>query len=851
MTTISETDANTQAGFMVDDFWNAGSLAFDVGPGDTLYIDILALNAQGQLLAKAALDVWSAYTGINFVYGNYDASVWSGNTLVSTGTQNAIIFDDNQLGASAGPNLYFGGNTGTGADNTIWNSGVNVSTSWLTSNGVSVDSYSFQTYLHEIGHAMGLGHAGPYDGSATYGVDNNFAFDSWQMTVMSYFDQNENTDPGTVADFAWIISPMMADIVAMQTLYGTAGNLRTGNNTYGSEASLAQFGADFAALLGYDAPTGPMSATIIDDGGIDTFDFSSDDEDQEINLASGGVSTVYGVVGNIIIFFGTVIENVLAGSGNDTVYGNGVANNLNGGLGSDDIFGYGGNDTLIGGGGIDTLTGGMGSDFYVIHNAADKVVENAGEGTDKVFALTSYSLNAQGQHIENLTLVGSNNVNGTGNSLNNTLRGNSGHNILDGGLGGDFMVGGDGNDTYYVDSAFDSIQENLAQGNDRVMSSISFSLAANSHNLENLTLTGSGNTVATGNGLNNTLRGNTGHNTLNGGLGGDAMFGGDGNDSYIVDNVFDTVGENANEGIDRVFSSVSFSLASHSAHLENLTLVGSGNINGTGNAGNNTVRGNSGNNILNGGAGGDFMAGGLGNDTYYVDNSFDSIQEHLAQGTDRVISTVSFSLASHSHHLENLTLAGSGNINGTGNGLNNTIHGNDGHNVLNGGLGGDYMAGGDGNDTYIVDNTFDSIVENASEGTDRVYSTVTYSLASQGEHIENLTLVGSANVNATGNDIGNQLRGNSGNNTLTGLDGADAFIFVGSFGDDIITDFDITQLGEKIDISLIGSITDYTDLLNNHMVQSGNNVVIADGNGNSITLLDIEILDLNAGDFIF
>lgn len=112
-----------------------------------------------------------------------------------------------------------------------------------------------------------------------------------------------------------------------------------------------------------------MSATIIDDGGIDTFDFAEDTEDQEINLASGGVSTVFGVVGNFVIFFGKVIENAYAGSGNDVLYGNEVANILHGNDGNDLLDGKGGADVLVGGLGHDILTGGAGADNFIFDSA--------------------------------------------------------------------------------------------------------------------------------------------------------------------------------------------------------------------------------------------------------------------------------------------------------------------------------------------------------------------------------------------------------------------------------------------------------------------------------------------------
>ncbi len=160
----------------------------------------------------------------------------------------------------------------------------------------------------------------------------------------------------------------------------------------------------------------------------------------------------------------------------------------------------------------------------------------------------------------------------------------------------------------------------------------------------------------------------------------------------MVDNAGDVVTEALSAGTDRVTSSVSYALG---VNVENLTLTGTGTINATGNTLVNTLTGNSGNNVLNGGGGADALIGGLGNDIYVVDNAGDVVTEALNAGTDRVSSSVSHALGAN---VENLTLAGAGTINGTGNTLNNVIVGTTGNNVLNGGAGNDTLNGGSGND---------------------------------------------------------------------------------------------------------------------------------------------------------
>jgi Ca2+-binding RTX toxin-like protein len=192
--------------------------------------------------------------------------------------------------------------------------------------------------------------------------------------------------------------------------------------------------------------------------------------------------------------------------------------------------------------------------------------------------------------------------------------------------------------------------------------------------------------------------------------------------------------------------------------------------------GDDVLVGNGGDDILNGGAGADTMRGGSGNDTYRVDNSGDVVVEEAGEGTDTVRSSVTFTL---SDHVENLVLTGDGDIGGIGNGLDNRIQGNggsnylvggDGNDVLNGGAGADRMAGGLGDDTYHVDDAGDEAVEITGGGTDTVRSSVTFTLS---DNVENLVLTGDGDIDGTGNDMANRVRGNGGANVLMGREGDD------------------------------------------------------------------------------
>ena len=449
--------------------------------------------------------------------------------------------------------------------------------------------------------------------------------------------------------------------------------------------------------------------------------------------------------------------------------------NLVGTIYQDVIYGGAGNDSLNGLAGNDYLAGGLGNDTYTVDSVGDVVVENTNEGTDTVISSITYTL---GNNLENLTLSGTANINGTGNTLVNVIIGNSGNNILDGGTGADNLSGGLGDDTYVVDNIGDTVTENANEGTDTVISSITYTLG---NNLENLTLSGTANINGTGNTLSNIITGNTGNNTLSDGGGGiDTLIGGLGDDTYIVTNSLDIITENAGEGTDLVRSSVNFVLA---ANVDNLTLTGTANINGTGNTDANIITGNNGNNVLDdGGVGGsDTLSGGLGSDTYIVNNIGDLVVENPDNTSiDLVRASVNFTLTAN---VENLTLTGTANINGTGNTLANVIIGNSGDNILNdGGVGGiDTLTGGAGNDTYIVNNIGDRITELANGGTDTVQTSLTYTL---GANLENLTLTGIANVNGTGNTLANVITGNIGNNILNdgGVGGSDTL--VGGAGND-------------------------------------------------------------------
>jgi Ca2+-binding RTX toxin-like protein len=484
--------------------------------------------------------------------------------------------------------------------------------------------------------------------------------------------------------------------------------------------------------------------------------------------------------------------------------GNALDNEIIGSFGADVLTGLAGNDSFsdgYGGDGYDgeifgdTMVGGAGNDSYVIHGNS-VIVELAGEGTDTVQSWDSHTL---GDNVENLTLLGYSDqireTNGTGNALANVITGNQWRNTLNGGAGADTLIGGAGNDIYIVDAAGDVVIELAGEGDDAIMSSVSYTASAN---IENLALTGSAALNATGNDLANVLTGNTGANVLSGLAGADTLLGGQGNDTYVVDAAGDVVTELAGEGTDHVQSSISWTLG---ANIENLTLTGTLAAGSwrtaTGNELANVLIGSTAMDILDGMAGADTMVGGLGNDAYWVDQAGDAVTEKANEGTDKVRSTVNYTLGAN---VESLELYGEARA-GTGNALDNEIIGSRGADVLTGlagndsfgdGYGGtevnlfaDTMVGGLGNDRYVVHSN-DVIVELAAQGTDSAESWDSYTL---GDNVENLTLIGLSyqanHTNGTGNALANLVTGNQWNNMLDGGAGNDTL--VGGLGADVLT----------------------------------------------------------------
>jgi Ca2+-binding RTX toxin-like protein len=429
-----------------------------------------------------------------------------------------------------------------------------------------------------------------------------------------------------------------------------------------------------------------------------------------------------------------------------------------------------------------------------------------------------------------------------------TINGLDGNDFLDGGAGGgDRLYGGLGNDTYYVDvwneqifiQDSDFVFENDNEGFDRVVTSVTYRLTTQSVEvLEAINLTDTTLIHLYGNDYNQTIIGNAastvllgggGSDVLIGGAGADTMFGDGpgsstfGNDIFYVDNVGDHAIEGENQGFDRVYTTVSFTLegeiewlqAAEENGTDPLTLAGNeyaqtviGNAGGNilyGQGGDDELRGLAGNDYLVGGAGVDTLRGGLGDDTYYVDSG-DVIDESIGQGFDRVAASASFTVAAgiSIELIEAVDFSATTAIDLGGNELAQRINGNAGVNILRGfagddmlfGYGGDdhlvgglvsssgldQMFGGTGNDTYYVYSSSDVATEAAGEGNDRVATNVSYTLVA-GSEIETLEAGNSGGtdaINLTGNEFANRIVGNAGGNIIDGKGGNDVLVGLGS-----------------------------------------------------------------------
>jgi Ca2+-binding RTX toxin-like protein len=489
---------------------------------------------------------------------------------------------------------------------------------------------------------------------------------------------------------------------------------------------------------------------------------------------------------------------LIGGSGGDYLFGSKhYANKL---------FGDDGNDLLYGNGVTDVVEGGNGNDY----------ITDADNYPDLYNTVIYDADTLRGGGGDDTVIATGGNDSLEGNDGNDYLQSQQGNNRLDGGTGADTMFGGLGHDIYVVDSAGDVVTERAGEGTDRVLASISYTLG---DNVENLGLFTSASINGTGNALANLIIGNAGANILDGRDGTDTLTGGTGTDTFAFGTAL------APGNIDRI---TDFSVVDDTIRLDGSVFKG----------------------LADGPlAAASFAEVGAGTPSASVRILYDRSTGALfydADGGGTASSPVQFAILDNKAALTAadfvVGLESGGGGGGTDpSGLNVVAGATDGNDslvgtsngdLLNGGLGADTLKGLAGNDTYVVDNAGDVVVELANEGTDTVRTSLaTYTL---GADVENLTFTGSAGFTGTGNAAANLITGGGGTDRLDGGAGADTM--VGGLGNDtyvvdVAGDVVVEKAGEGTDRVLAGISYVLGDTIENLGLGTSASI---DGTGNAL-----------------
>jgi serralysin len=410
---------------------------------------------------ELALQAWADVSRITFV------RVGSGTSGEEAYSNSATMLFSNYSSGIEGASAFamFPGNTSFSASSgDVW-----VNSTIANNASPAIGNSGHHTLVHEIGHAIGLGHPGDYDASddedITYAVHAEYYEDSRQYSVMSYF-ASANTGASLGTRFA--AAPQLDDIRAAQIEYGANYATRSGDTVYGFNST--------AGREWYEATSSSSRVVfaVWDGGGNDTLDFSGYFQNGQIDLREGFFSSVGTLIGNVTIAYGAVIENIVSGSGDDLLFGNFFSNRLYGGAGDDRIYAGAGADTLWGGAGMGRLWGEQGDDVIYGDVLADEIHGEQGDdlvygdaGDDSIFGEDG-----------NDTLLGDGGADamlgGFGDDIvwggdgADRLRGSEGVDVVNGGAGNDVLSGDSGADHLIGGSGADLFQIAVGGGVDRV-----------------------------------------------------------------------------------------------------------------------------------------------------------------------------------------------------------------------------------------------------------------------------------------------------------------------------------------------------------------------------------------------
>lgn len=694
-------------------------------------------------------------------------------------------------------------------------SSVWFSNAYATLTSPQIGQHGFLTYVHEEGHALGLDHMGDYNGSGNWAP--SCYQDSSVYSVMSYFGPSwgsgASNGEGLVAWADWVgtdgklyspQTPMINDIMAIQSMYGVETSTRLGDTVYGFHCNIS---GNTAQLYDFSANRNPILA-LFDSGGNDTLDLSGWTTASQISLVPGSFSSGNSMTNNISIAYTCDIENAIGGGGGDQITGNDLGNRLDGGAGDDSLNGGNGDDVLLGGAGNDHLDG--------------------GSGTDTVSFAGSFSSYTYHYDASLLTWSFSNTSTGTDLLKNVEL-----FSFSDGVKTVSQLTAGTGTPPVTPPAALPVVSiatttAALAEGHSGTTAfnfTIKLDKASTSAQTVAWTVAGTGSAAASAADFGSPL---TGTATIAAGQTSTSLrVLVKGDTSVESDETFAVALSSPSAGITLGTRSATATILNDDAPpppapaddypLSTATTgqvrVGSTAVTGTIEALNDgdvfkvsLSAGNSYTFNLDriGGALDPYLelySPTLGflsyNDNASADDTNAQITytattsgTHYLVAWDSSTGTGAYTLAAKLVTSLDLTGdAGNNVLRGAkyadtlyGLAGNDQLYGNAGNDTLDGGPGADHMEGGAGNDTYVVDDALDRVVEIRSGGTDLVLSSVSHNLESE---VEKLTLTGTAPINGTGNPLANVLQGNAAANTLNGDAGNDTLI--GGEGNDTLT----------------------------------------------------------------